>query len=293
MDARLGKAGAAILMYLLEVALIESMRATPLGEWMRNLISFVRTVLAPVCLRPFRVCLSPFRVCLICVSVSIAGTNLSAQATPQTTPPATSQDSSSQALAQGTSPTPIVVPETIESLKYDNRWEVYVGIGYERFKAGPNFAENSALGGFDVQGTRWFTQRLGATANARGYYGTSPATPNTFNIRGPFVSNHMFMAGPELLGPHNIHAAITLHALAGGAYGRFNADLGPYAPGQVGLFNNGFNFAGDVGATLDLNRSPHIAFRIAPDMLVTRYGGSFAPDFGISVGFLYRFNAKR
>lgn len=245
---------------------------------MRNLISFVRCGLAA-----------------FCVSFLIAGKAFPAQAVPSTgSSSQTASQTPPQASAQTATPAaPIVVPDTLSSLKYDNGWEIYLGIGYQRFKAGPNLRENSALGGFDVQGTRWLTQRLGATANARGYYGTSPAVPNTFKIQGPFVSNQMFMAGPELLGPHNIHAAVTLHALAGGTYGRFNADLGPYAPGQLGLFNNQFNFAGALGGALDLNRSSKYALRISPDMLVTRYGGSFAPDFGISVGILYRFNAKR
>lgn len=247
---------------------------------MRNLNSFVRHGLAPL------------SAALLCAGFLMAGTALSAQTAPSTAPPSDSTSQTATQTSVGNS-APITVQETLSSLKYNNRWEAYVGIGYERFKAGPNFLENSALGGFDARGTRWFTSRLGATANVRGYYGTSPATPNTFGIRGPFVSNHFFMAGPEFLGPHNIHAAVTLHALAGGSYGSFSSDLGPYTPAQVGLFNNQLNFAGDAGAAIDLNRSSKIALRIAPDMLVTHYGGNFAPDFSIAVGILYRFDAKR
>ena len=65
--------------------------------------------------------------------------------------------------------------------------------------------------------------RLGATANVRGYYGTTGVVPNPYNIHGPFVYEHLFMAGPSIRGPKNEHAALTFHALVGGSYGVFNS----------------------------------------------------------------------
>ena len=41
------------------------------------------------------------------------------------------------------------------------------------------------------------------------------------NIKGPFVSEYFFTAGPEWLGPHNQHGDITAHLLVGGVYGDF------------------------------------------------------------------------
>lgn len=192
-------------------------------------------------------------------------------------------------------------PEAAPTTKYDNRYEIYGGMAYSHFKAGPNLLQGANLGGFDAQGTRWFNSRWGAMANARGYYGTTGVVPNHYNIMGPFVSEHVFVAGPEMMGVKNEHGAITLHTLVGGAYGYFDGALqnghGSSAPtippGQLGLFENQFGFAAVLGGTIDLNRSPKWALRISPDDVLTRYGGQVQNNFAISVGVLYRFSKKR
>lgn len=200
-----------------------------------------------------------------------------------------------QNQAQAQYKQPVVAPSApLSGVRYDNRWEVYGGFAYSRFTAGPQLVQGSNLGGFDVQGTRWFTTRLGLTGNVRGYYGTSGAQPNPYGIRGPFVSETLFMGGPEYRGPSNQHVTTTFHALFGGDHGNFESALydqhgQKVPPLAVGFFSNQVAFASALGGSLDLNRSPKLAFRISPDAILTDFGSSgIKADFAISVGLVYR-----
>lgn len=192
--------------------------------------------------------------------------------------------------AQAQNRPPVVAPNNaLAGVRYDYRWELYGGVAYSHFNAGPNLLQGANLGGFDIQGARFFTPRLAVAANVRGYYGTSGTVPNPENIKGPFVSEHMFLVGPEYRGPSNEHVSMTFHALVGGAYGSFDKDLGGVSPGSLGLFSNQFAFGSAFGGSIDLNRSPRLAFRISPDATFTNFGSAGLKDqFAISVGLIYR-----
>jgi hypothetical protein len=200
--------------------------------------------------------------------------------------------------------------DTLTAVRYDNKYEVYGGLGFSHFKSGPQLAAGANLGGFDVQGTWWLWKRLGATANIRGYYGTQGVNPNPYGVGGPFVFEHMFLGGVTYRWIAREHAAVSLHGLVGGADGVFTHGLGTsptdpsytVQPRDVGMYNNGLGLASTIGGSLDLNRSPRLALRISPDWIMTRYGGYGTPtgvpsvfvthsqnEFGISVGILYRF----
>jgi hypothetical protein len=189
---------------------------------------------------------------------------------------------------------PTLQNETLKPLDYRNKYDIYGGLASSHFNAGPALIPGANLGGFDIQGTLWLKMRLGATANVRGYYGTTGVIPNSYGIHGPFVMEHLFMAGPSIRGPRNEHAALTFHALVGGSYGVFDSAVDNGAtPQQLGLFNNGTTLATAVGGSLDLNRSPRWSLRISPDYLLTRFGGVSQNEFAISVGVLYRFRKMR
>jgi hypothetical protein len=189
---------------------------------------------------------------------------------------------------------PTLQNETLKPLDYRNKYDIYGGFASSHFNAGPALIPGANLGGFDIQGTLWLKMRLGATANVRGYYGTTGVIPNSYGIHGPFVMEHLFMAGPSIRGPKNEHAALTFHALVGGSYGVFDSAVDNGAtPPALGLFNNGVTLATAVGGSLDLNRSPRWSLRISPDYLLTRFGGVSQNEFAISVGVLYRFRKMR
>jgi hypothetical protein len=99
----------------------------------------------------------------------------------------------------------------------------------------------------------------------------------------------MFLVGPEYRLAANEHAAMMLHAFVGGAYGDFESALGGVNPASLGLFSNQFTVAAAMGGSIDLNRSPRLVFRIAPDATLTDFGhNGFAEQLAISVGVVYR-----
>ena len=196
--------------------------------------------------------------------------------------------------AQTVPEAPTLQNETLKPVDYRNKYDIYAGFASSHFNAGPALIPGANLGGFDVQGTRWLSMRLGVTANVRGYYGTTGVVPNPYNIRGPFIYEHLFMGGATIRGPRNEHAALNFHALVGGSYGVFNSaiDQGLTGP-NLGLFNNGVALATALGGSLDLNRSAKFSLRLSPDYMLTRFGGVSQNEFAISIGVLYRTNTLK
>ena len=192
-----------------------------------------------------------------------------------------------------------VAIDPLAGVRYDNRFDLSLGAAYGHQKAGPPPLEQGPnLGGLDLTGSVWFTRNLALEGTGRAYLGSSGAGPTDPSIKGPFVSQYMFAAGPEWLGPHNKHGALIVHALFGGA--RFDSHLGTHTPEEVSFFNNQIAPAAIIGGHIDLNRSAHWALRMTPDAMYTRYGinyGNMATygywNFGLSVGVEYKFNRLR
>jgi hypothetical protein len=193
-----------------------------------------------------------------------------------------------------------IASDPLANVRYDNRFDVSLGAAYDHMKAGPNLLQGSNLGGLDLSASYWFSKHWALEGTGRGYLGTSGAAPNILNIKGPFVSEYFFAAGPEWLGPHNKHGAILAHVLVGGVDGIFEQDLHGNSPSVVGFYNNQIAPAAIAGGHFDLNRSAHWVFRVTPDAMLTRYGINYGPkttqndvNFAISVGVEYKFKTKR
>jgi hypothetical protein len=219
---------------------------------------------------------------------------------------AQAQNSSSQSPAvrasesQTVESNPYITTDPLANVRYNNRFDLSLGMAYDHMKAGPNLLQGANLGGLDLTGSMWFSRHLAIEASERTYVGTSGAAPNALNLKGPFVSEYFFTAGPEWLGPHNKHGALIAHVLAGGVYGKFEQDLLGHSPSLVGFYNNQFGPAIIMGGHFDLNRSEHWVFRITPDAVWTRYSINYPPNisqndinFAISVGMEYKFSKAR
>ena len=193
----------------------------------------------------------------------------------------------------------VPAPHPLSGVQYNYPWEIYGGVAYSHFDAGPHLLQGANIGGFDARAMREFTQHWGVGVNVRGYYGTSGVQPNcgactgtgnyTTPVEGPFVSEQMFMGGVEYRLLYNKHAAMLLHGFVGPTYGDFQRAIGNLNPEYLGLFSNQWATGAALGGSLDLNRSPKLVFRIAPDATLTNFGGNgFAEQFAISVGLVYR-----
>jgi hypothetical protein len=209
-----------------------------------------------------------------------------------------------RALAQSTaSPTAgngtYIASDPLAGVRYDNRYDVSLGMAYRHIKAGPNVLQGANLGGLDLSASYWVSKHWAVEGSGRYYLGSSGVgEPNTENIVGPFVSEQVFVAGPEWLGPHNKHGALIAHAMFGGAH--FASHLDTLTAQQAAFYNNQTAPAAIIGGHMDLNRSAHWVFRITPDAVVTRYGINYGSkitqtdvNFAISVGVQYKFDKKR
>ena len=161
-----------------------------------------------------------------------------------------------QAQDQGTTAKPVangtyVVVDPLAAVRYDNRYDLSLGLAYDHMKAGPTLLQGSNLGGLDISGSYWLAKHWGLEGSGRAYVGTSGAGVNSVGVQGPFVSQYLFVAGPEWLGPHNKHIALIPHALVGGAYGDFNKELGRGGSttgpsGVAAFYDNQFALGGAV-----------------------------------------------
>jgi hypothetical protein len=235
---------------------------------------------------------------LAALAISAAAQSSSSQPSQTVNPPA------SQAPANGG----YVATNPLAGVRYDNKYDLSLGMAYDHMKAGPTLLQGSNLGGLDLTGSMWLTKHWGLQTSERAYLGTSGAGINSAGanggpIKGPFVAQYFFTGGPEWLGPHNQHGAILAHVLMGGAYGQFDRHQNATA-GQLDFYYNQFALAGIAGGSFDLNRSAHWVFRVTPDAVMTHYNFSNAPNsgpsfsqfdvnFAISVGLEYKFARKR
>src|SRR5271165_97228 len=142
---------------------------------------------------------------------------------------AQAQSTASQTAGNGT----YVVIDPLANVRYDNRYDLSLGFAYDHMKAGPTLLQGSNLGGLNLEGSYWLARRWAIEGTGRAYLGTSGAGVNTLGIQGPFVSQYFFAGGPEWLGPHNKHGALSAHALFGGVYGKFEQDLHGNSPALV------------------------------------------------------------
>ncbi|MGA3160976.1 MAG: hypothetical protein ABSC77_07140 [Terracidiphilus sp.] len=189
--------------------------------------------------------------------------------------------------------------DPLANVRYNNRYDLSLGMAYDHMKAGANVLQGANLGGLDLSGSYWFAKHWGLEGSGRWYLGSSGAgSTNPSAVHGPFVSQSLFVAGPEWLGPHNKHGALIAHAMFGGAY--FDAHLGNVSSQTENFYYNQVAPAAIIGGHMDLNRSAHWVFCITPDAVMTHYSMDTSPktsqydvNFAISVGLEYKFNKKR
>jgi hypothetical protein len=213
---------------------------------------------------------------------------------------AQAQSTASRTAGNGT----YIASDPLAGVRYDNRYDLSLGMAYRHIKAGPIVLQGANLGGLDLSGSYWFSKHWAVEGSGRYYLGTSGVgsvgggNSGANLLKGPFVSEQVFVAGPEWLGPHNKHGALIAHAMFGGAH--FDSHDFPQTPQTIGFYNNQVAPAAIIGGHMDLNRSAHWVFRVTPDAVMTHYGidygskiNQYDVNFAISVGVEYKFNKKR
>jgi hypothetical protein len=207
---------------------------------------------------------------------------------------AQAQSTASPTAGNGT----YIASDPLSGVRYDNRYDLSLGLAYDHIKAGANVLQGANLGGLDLSGSYWFSKHFAVEGTGRWYLGSSGVgKPNTKNVVGPFVGEQIFVAGPEWLGPHNKHGALIAHAMFGGAH--FVSHEFPLDAQGVNFYYNQVAPAAIIGGHMDLNRSAHWVFRITPDAVMTHYTmpatnvSQYDVNFAISVGVEYKLGKKR
>ncbi len=174
---------------------------------------------------------------------------------------------------------------------YSHRYELFADIGYLRFQPGPSL-QRLTFYSWDVGGTRYFNERLGVTVDGRGYYGTAFVGLNPSNITRPSISQYDALAGPTYRFYLQPKYSISGRVMAGYAYGNFSGDTNGVAPTLLGIYPDSSTFAANASVIGEVNFSPSIGFRLAPEYFATGFGSSFQSSLGFTGGIVYRFGKQ-
>lgn len=179
---------------------------------------------------------------------------------------------------------------------YDHLYEGYFGMAYNRFIPGKNLQRDHEYA-WDAGLTRNFSERLGVTAEARGYYGTAYVYNNVVtnsHITNASVSQYAFFLGPSYRFYAQPRFSVSVRAMAGGAYGNFTGDTSgsETLAEALGLWPNSFAAAGSVAVLGEYNLTPRVGLRIAPEYLPTFFDSKVQNGKAFNVGILYRFGKQ-
>jgi len=227
----------------------------------------------------------------------------SSDSTPPTPPPAQAQPQQ----PSGETPQQVSVQARIRARReqrrttaihdaYSHRYEAFADMGYLRFKPGPSL-QRLTYYAWDTGVTRYFNERFGVTVDGRGYYGTAYVGLNFTNLTRPAISQYDALAGPVYRFYLQPRYSIAGRVMAGYAYGNFTGDTNGFGSicataSTCLLYPNGSTFAASASVIGELNLSPNVGFRLAPEYFATGFGSSFQNSLGFTGGIVYRFGKQ-
>ena len=179
---------------------------------------------------------------------------------------------------------------------YDNRYEVYGGVGFMNDQAGQALPKRVNLASAEAMGTYWLTSKLGVAGDYRFAGGTTPVLSPYYNRVA--VYQNIFMGGVQYRGPKGRYAAVNYHAFAGASHGTFDSAINGYPGGSpvtatdIGLYTNRTKPFFALGASVDFNYSKNIAIRLQPDLTLEHFGTDLREFFAVSGGIVYRFGKR-
>jgi hypothetical protein len=221
------------------------------------------------------------------------------EAQPQAPAPAQSSSQASQAQGQ------ISVQARIKARReqrraqaihevYDHLYEGYIGAGYLRFEPGAAL-QRVNMYNWNAGFTRYFSQRLGATIDGRGYYGTpfiEPLQDGGSGINKPAISVYSAMGGPTYRFYIQPKFSVSGRVMAGYAQGNFSGDTNGFGGTTLGMWPDGPTFAANASVFVEFNVAPNLGIRIAPDYNLTGFGSTLQNGLGYTAGIVVRFGKQ-
>ncbi len=174
---------------------------------------------------------------------------------------------------------------------YSHRFDINLNMGYLRFIPGPNL-QRVTYYAWDTGVTRYYSQRLGATLDARGYYGTPFVGLNFSSITRPAISTYTFMGGPTYRFYMQPRYSIAGRVMGGYALGNFSSDTNGFGSKTLGLYPDSNTFAASAAITGEYNLNPTIGLRLAPEYVFTGFGSKLQYSRGFTAGFVFRFGKQ-
>jgi hypothetical protein len=174
---------------------------------------------------------------------------------------------------------------------YSHKYDIYFGYTYLRMRPG-HFLQHANEYGWNAGMTRYFNPKLGLTLDLRGYYKSVYVGNNPYSLFQPFISNYSVMVGPQYYVRQRKDYAVSGQVLAGVTRNLFYANSTGVPGTYVGLYPNATRFTAAAAVPVDINLSPGLAFRIAPDYDLTTWGGDIQHNLGFMLGLNYRFGRQ-
>jgi hypothetical protein len=179
---------------------------------------------------------------------------------------------------------------------YSHTYETFADMGYLRFKPGPSL-QRLTYYAWDTGLTRYFNERFGVTADGRGYYGTAYVGLNFSNITRPAISQYDALIGPTYRFYLQPRYSIAGRVMGGFAHGNFTGDTNGFgsictSASSCLLYPDGSTYAASAAIIGELNFTPNIGFRLAPEYFATGFGSSFQNSLGFTGGIVYRFGKQ-
>ncbi len=174
---------------------------------------------------------------------------------------------------------------------YSHLYEAFAGGGYQRFTPGPGL-QRATMYSWDMAVTRYFNERLGVTIDGRGYYGTAFVGLNETSITRPAITHYDALAGPTYRFYLRPRYSIAGRVLGGVAISNFSGDTNGFGTAVLGLYPDATTYAISASVLGEVNVTPNLSLRLAPEYFVNGFGSTLQGDVGFTYGFVYRFGRQ-
>ena len=174
---------------------------------------------------------------------------------------------------------------------YSHLYEVFVGGGYQRFTPGSKL-QRTTMYSWDVAATRYWSEKLGLTFEVRGNYGTAFVGLNQTSLTRPAISHYDFMVGPTYRFRMRPKYSIAGSVKGGVAMSNFASDTNKFGTAVLGLYPDGTTYALNASLIGEVNVTPSLSLRLAPEYMATGFGSTLQNDLGFTYGFVYRFGKQ-
>lgn len=174
---------------------------------------------------------------------------------------------------------------------YSHLYEVYIGGGYLRFQPGANLQKVTDYA-WNTGFTRFYSERLGVTLDARGYYGTAYVGLNPYGVTRPAISTYTFMGGPSYRFYLQPKYSISGRVMGGFATGNFSSDTNGFGSTALGLWKDGGTYAINPAVIGEYNLTPSVGLRLTGDYMATGFGSTMQNNIGFTAGLVVRFGKQ-